>query len=126
MPLVNFEDSLRTRSSQFAHLVEVVLHVVLAILLALGAAAAVVAACSTAWQGFRESGVLTDAQHVLDRLLVVLIFIEILHTVRLSIRSETLIMEPFLIVGLIASVRRVLVITLQAAVQEGQPQAQAA
>jgi cytochrome bd-type quinol oxidase subunit 1 len=32
-------------------------------------------------------------------------------------------MEPFLIVGLIASVRRVLVITLQAAVQEGQPQA---
>ncbi len=35
-------------------------------------------------------------------------------------------MEPFLIVGIIASVRRVLVITLQAAVQEGQPQAQAA
>ncbi|MGD1098003.1 MAG: hypothetical protein ABSB35_39205 [Bryobacteraceae bacterium] len=61
MPLVNFEDSLRTRSSQFAHLVEVVLHVVLAILLALGAAAAVVAACTTAWQGFRESGMLTDA-----------------------------------------------------------------
>ena len=58
---------------------------------------------------------LSDAQRVLDRLLVVLIFIEILHTVRLSIRSETLIMEPFLIVGLIASVRRVLVITLQAA-----------
>ena len=39
--------------------------------------------------------------------------IEILHTVRVSMRSGTLTCEPFLIVGLIASIRRVLVITVQ-------------
>jgi hypothetical protein len=39
--------------------------------------------------------------------------IEILHTVRGSIRSGTLTPEPFLIIGLIASIRNVLVITLK-------------
>lgn len=40
--------------------------------------------------------------------------VEILHTVRISIRSHKLVVEPFLIVGLIASIRRMLVLTLQA------------
>lgn len=52
---------------------------------------------------------------VMDRLLFVLMMAEILHTVRVSIRSGTLTCEPFLIVGLIASIRRVLVITLKSA-----------
>jgi hypothetical protein len=34
--------------------------------------------------------------------------------VRISIRSHVLVTEPFLIVGLIASIRRILVITLEA------------
>ncbi len=41
--------------------------------------------------------------------------VEILHTVRISIRSHVLVTEPFLVVGLIASIRRILVITLEAA-----------
>jgi len=41
--------------------------------------------------------------------------IEILHTVRISIRTQQLTVVPFLIVGLIASIRRVLVITMHAA-----------
>jgi uncharacterized membrane protein (DUF373 family) len=48
-----------------------------------------------------------------DQLLFVLMLVEILHTVRVSLRSGNLNAEPFLIVGLIASIRRVLVITLQ-------------
>ena len=47
-----------------------------------------------------------------DQLLFVLMLVEILHTVRVSIRSGNLNAEPFLVVGLIASIRRVLVITL--------------
>lgn len=35
--------------------------------------------------------------------------VELLHTVRISIQSQALTMEPFLVVGLIASIRRVLV-----------------
>jgi hypothetical protein len=50
---------------------------------------------------------------IVDRLLFVLMLAEILHTVRVSIRAGTLSAEPFLIVGLIASIRRVLVITLE-------------
>ena len=49
----------------------------------------------------------------IDRLLFVLMVVEVLHTVRVSFRSGTLVCEPFLIVGLIASIRRVLVITLE-------------
>lgn len=52
---------------------------------------------------------------VIDRLLVVLMLLEILHTVLVSIRSGVLTAEPFLIVGLIASIRRILVITLETA-----------
>src|SRR5438045_2631313 len=51
---------------------------------------------------------------VLDQLLIVLMLFEILNTVRISIRSHTLVVEPFLVVGLIASIRRILVITLEA------------
>lgn len=50
---------------------------------------------------------------IIDRLLFVLLLVEVLHTVRASIRTGGLTPEPFLIVGLIASIRRVLVITLQ-------------
>jgi len=50
---------------------------------------------------------------VVDELLFVLMLIEILHTVRVSIQSGALTAEPFLVVGLIASIRRVLVITLE-------------
>src|SRR6266576_1528399 len=49
------------------------------------------------------------------RCLLVLGLVEILHTVRISIRSHILVTEPFLIVGLIATIRRMLVITLNAA-----------
>jgi uncharacterized membrane protein (DUF373 family) len=50
---------------------------------------------------------------VIDRLLFVLMVVEILHTVRASMRTGGLTCEPFLVVGLIASIRRVLVIALR-------------
>jgi Phosphate-starvation-inducible E family len=50
---------------------------------------------------------------IVDRLMFVLMLIEILHTVRGSVRSGTLTPEPFLIIGLIASIRNALVITLK-------------
>ncbi len=56
----------------------------------------------------------------IDRLLFVLMVVEILHTVRVSFRSGTLVCEPFLVVGLIASIRRMLVITLESS-QVSQP-----
>ena len=55
---------------------------------------------------------------VVDKLLFVLMLVEILHTVRASIQSNQLEVEPFLIVGLIASVRRMLIVTVEASSSE--------
>jgi hypothetical protein len=41
--------------------------------------------------------------------------VEILHTVRISIRSHVLVTEPFLVIGLIASIRRMMAISLELA-----------
>ena len=50
---------------------------------------------------------------VLDRVLLVLMLIELLYTVRISVQSREIQCQPFLIIGLIAAIRRVLVVTLQ-------------
>jgi len=50
---------------------------------------------------------------VLNDLLIVLMMVELLHTVRISIRWHYLVTEPFLVVGLIATIRRILVVTLE-------------
>lgn len=50
---------------------------------------------------------------VLDRILLVIIFVEILYTVQVSFRQHTLQPEPFLVVGLIAVTRRILVLTAE-------------
>ncbi len=50
---------------------------------------------------------------LLDRMLLVLMIAEILYTVQVSFREHVLKPEPFLVVGLIAAIRRVLVITAE-------------
>ena len=50
---------------------------------------------------------------LLDRILLILLFVELLYTVQVSFREHTLVPEPFLLVGLIAAIRRVLVLTAQ-------------
>ncbi|MCZ7570560.1 MAG: phosphate-starvation-inducible PsiE family protein [Ardenticatenaceae bacterium] len=48
---------------------------------------------------------------LLDRILLVLIFVELLYTVEVTFRERVLAPEPFLIIALIAAIRRVLVLT---------------
>jgi hypothetical protein len=67
------------------------------------------------WLGLGAWAAVDSVFVVISRLLVVLMLIEILHTVHVSVRSGILTPEPFLIVGLIASIRRILVITLESA-----------
>jgi uncharacterized membrane protein (DUF373 family) len=56
--------------------------------------------------------VVTD---LLDNGLILFIIAELLHTVRVTIQERTLVVEPFLIVALIAGVRRLLLVTAQLA-----------
>jgi uncharacterized membrane protein (DUF373 family) len=96
-------------------LVEMVLYAALGLILSLTALFALFTACQALWQGLSAQASASTVVEVIDRLLVVLMLVEILHTVRISIRSHILVTEPFLIVGLIATIRRILVITLNAA-----------
>ena len=61
-----------------------------------------------------EVGVLETALTVLDRVLLAFIFVELIDTVRVTVRERGIfIAEPFLLVGLIALVRRILLLTAE-------------
>ncbi len=55
----------------------------------------------------------SHAVALLDRLLLILMIVEILYTVQVSFSEHALVPEPFLIVGLIAAIRRLLVLTAE-------------
>ena len=100
--------------SDYLRKAELVIYHIVAILLSVSAAAAMAYAAATLWKGVVHWSIATETLRVLDQLLVVLMLVEILHTIRISIRSNILFAaEPFLVVGLIASIRRVLIISLE-------------
>ncbi len=88
--------------------------VLVGLLLAIAAALLIVSAAISAYNQFVHS---VDALQVvvtlLDKGLVMFMVAELLHTVRITLREHTLAAEPFLIVGLIAGIRRVLVLTAE-------------
>jgi hypothetical protein len=126
--LHELEAKLRTNFAQHLYLLEAIIYVLVGLLLALAAAGALMEAGAILWRGVARRTFVDVGLLALDQLLLVLMLVEILHTVRISIRSQELMMVPFLTVGLIASIRRVLVITAQAAkmTQEGHDTANAA
>jgi uncharacterized membrane protein (DUF373 family) len=109
------EDRLRRRFDYYLGKTEVVVYSVLAALLGVTAFVTIATAGQILWAGLSHWTVAAQTLKVLNQLLIVLMLVEILHTVRISIRSHILVTEPFLVVGLIASIRRILVITLEAA-----------
>jgi uncharacterized membrane protein (DUF373 family) len=52
---------------------------------------------------------------IIDKILLMLMVIEIFYTVHVSFKEHVLSPEPFLIVGLIAAIRRILVISVESA-----------
>jgi uncharacterized membrane protein (DUF373 family) len=100
--------------------VETAAYLILGLMLALTALLGIGTAGLSLLDAVVQHGDVDSVVSTIDRLLFVLMVVEILHTVRVSFRSGTLVCEPFLIVGLIASIRRVLVITLESS-QVNQP-----
>jgi hypothetical protein len=107
------EDRIGALASRAFGKVELFAYIVLGLLLALAALLGIANAGLSLWAALLERVDANQLVVAIDRLLFVLMVIEILHTVRVSFRSGTLVCEPFLVVGLIASIRRVLVITLE-------------
>ena len=110
------EKQSRIRFGDYVAQAEGMVYAILAILLVATSLATLAGAGKTLVAGLRPWPTGTQTLRVLDELLVVLMLVEILHTVRISMRAHMLAMtEPFLVVGLIATIRRILVITLEAA-----------
>ena len=101
--------------------VEHLVSIVIGVFLILAAGMALIGVGQLMWNGIAhwEGGGIVFG--VVDRVLFVLMLVEILHTVRRSIESHELACEPFLIVGLIATVRRILVVTLESADPSSKP-----
>ncbi len=57
----------------------------------------------------------TNVVALLDRGLLILLVVELLYTVQVSFREHGLVPEPFLLIGLIAAIRRVLLLTTEMA-----------
>jgi uncharacterized membrane protein (DUF373 family) len=105
---------LREKISSVFTRVEDVTYVGLGVLLAVSALFLLLAAAWTLVEGLSFSGLAKDLTvEVVDQILLVLLIIEILSTVQVSFREHVLTPEPFLVVGLIAAIRRILIITAE-------------
>ncbi len=93
--------------------VETGIYVLLGILMSATALLAIMGVLHLFGDGIRDWTGTTIIFELIDRLLLILMLVELLHTVRISIRSHVLVVEPFLIIGLIALIRRTLVLALQ-------------
>jgi uncharacterized membrane protein (DUF373 family) len=60
-----------------------------------------------------SAGAVDTGVTVLDRVLLLLIIAELAYTLRFVLRTHTIAVEPFLFIGLIAVVRRILIVTAQ-------------
>jgi uncharacterized membrane protein (DUF373 family) len=96
----------------FEH-IERALAIGIGLLLSVAALLALTGAATLAWDGAVQWPQTRSLFGIVERLLFVLMLVEILHTVRASIQSHVLASEPFLIVGMIATIRRILVVTLE-------------
>jgi len=104
---------LRTVVGQGLALVEDFVYAGLGVLLSVVAFALLFAAVknfATALVARSLSGQIVD---LLGQLLLILLIIELLYTVQVSFREHSLLVEPFLVVALIAVIRRILVLTAE-------------
>jgi uncharacterized membrane protein (DUF373 family) len=108
----------RTLIARAFTLVEDVVYIGIGTLLALSAAILLVNGAIGLWRATLEGVPLGGVISLLDRTLLVLMLVELLYTVQVSFREHALLPEPFLIVGLIAATRRILVVTAEFSVAD--------
>ncbi|MGC2108570.1 MAG: phosphate-starvation-inducible PsiE family protein [Candidatus Korobacteraceae bacterium] len=93
--------------------VEDIVYVGLGILLTIAALTLLAITFKTSLLALWNHQFLNEAIDLLDQILLILLVIELLYTVQVSFREHGLLAEPFLVVGLIAVIRRILVLTAE-------------
>jgi uncharacterized membrane protein (DUF373 family) len=107
------EKGMRGAVARAFSLIEDAVYAGMGVLLAFSAAALLVSGALELWTTTMQGASLKAVVALLDRTLLVLMLVELLYTVRVSFRQHALLPEPFLIVGLIAATRRILVVTAE-------------
>ena len=103
----------RERVAQLFTAVEDVVYIGLGVILA-GTVVSLLVTLAISFVRSLLAGKLTgDVIILLDQTLLLLMMVEILYTVQVSFREHVLVPEPFLLVALIAGVRRILVVTAE-------------
>ena len=59
---------------------------------------------------------------VLDRILLITIFVELLITIEILVQERQIVAEPFLLIGLVAVIRRILLVTAEAGQSLNEPE----
>ena len=86
----------------------------IAVLLVLGSVALLLAQFNTMLR-LRNTPTSTVMIEILDGLLLIFIFVELLYAVRSCLRSHEIVAEPFLIVGILAGIKEIVVLSVEAA-----------
>jgi uncharacterized membrane protein (DUF373 family) len=89
------------------------IYIGVAVVLAGLAASILVGGISEFASGLEVDNLRRRSLGLLDSLLLVLMLAELFHTVGISLKKHHIVPEPFLVVGLIAAIRRILVITAE-------------
>ncbi|HEV3233365.1 MAG TPA: phosphate-starvation-inducible PsiE family protein [Candidatus Dormibacteraeota bacterium] len=84
---------------------------IIAVFLLVGGALLLFGAAYLLVEHFTIDGIKDTVVTTLDQALLVFMVAELLHTIRITLRDRSLAAEPFLIVGLIAGIRRILILT---------------
>ena len=95
--------------------VEDVVYVGLGLLLAGCSLALLISGIISFGQNLMAGSLTINIVAMLDRVLLILLVVELLYTVQVSFREHALVPEPFLLIGLIAGIRRVLLLTAELA-----------
>jgi uncharacterized membrane protein (DUF373 family) len=110
---------LATLADRWLRVAEQVVYGLACLVLLAGAGALLVKAGYDLATGIDEDGVNDTAASVLDTLLLVFVFVELLSAVRSTIREGELVAEPFLLVGVIATIKELVVTSNEARDKSG-------
>lgn len=94
-------------------LVEDLVYIGLGVVLAASAIALLIGTVVSFSGSIVSGGLPLQIIPLLDRILLILLVVELLYTVQVSFQQHAVTPEPFLLVGLIAAIRRVLILTAE-------------
>jgi len=117
VPITKSKDAERSQVSELGErllrIAEDAVYVMVAVLLVVGAIVLLVDAAGEL-AGI-EDGADTAVLAMLDRLLLVFVLVELIFAVRMTLTRREIVAEPFLIVGIIASIKEIILLSVEVA-----------